>query len=140
MSKRKRTKGQTTIYKTLQRKLKIDQRETILKSWGEFRCSGRVCSSWLLNYMSFQSIVWPWVFLMNVITETHLVYWNKYLYFLFYGNISIINPVTSHERRKGPDCNYDLKLNRPVLNLYVYSFFSILELPLTTITTSTGTY
>jgi hypothetical protein len=47
------------------------------------------CSQRLLNYMSFQSIVWPWVFLMNVIPETHLVYWNKYLYFVFYGNISI---------------------------------------------------
>jgi hypothetical protein len=40
MAKMKRTKGQTTIYKTLHRKLKIDQQDI-----GELRCSVRVSSS-----------------------------------------------------------------------------------------------
>jgi hypothetical protein len=38
MAKRKRTKGQTMIYKTLHRKLKIEQHG------GELMCSGRVNS------------------------------------------------------------------------------------------------
>jgi hypothetical protein len=44
MTKRKRTKQQTTIYKTLHRKLKIEQHEPHLKpevNW----CFGRVSSS-----------------------------------------------------------------------------------------------
>jgi len=41
MAKRKRTKGQTTIYKTLHRKLTIEHHEP----GGEPRCSGRVSSS-----------------------------------------------------------------------------------------------
>jgi len=41
---RKMTKGQTTVYKTLHRKLKIEQREPI-KYRGELRCSGRISSS-----------------------------------------------------------------------------------------------
>ena len=43
MAKIKRTKGQTTIYKTLHRKLKIATR-TLLKTGGEFMCCGRVSS------------------------------------------------------------------------------------------------
>jgi hypothetical protein len=35
MDKRKRTKGQTTIYKTLQRKVKIEQHEIPQKSGDE---------------------------------------------------------------------------------------------------------
>jgi hypothetical protein len=42
--KRKETKVQTAIYKTLQRKLKIEQHEPT-KNRGELRCSGRVNSS-----------------------------------------------------------------------------------------------
>jgi len=41
MAKRKRTNEQTSIYKTLHRKLKIEQHET----WGGLRCSGKVSSS-----------------------------------------------------------------------------------------------
>jgi hypothetical protein len=33
MAKRKRTKGQTTIYKTIHRKQKIEQHETHQQSW-----------------------------------------------------------------------------------------------------------
>jgi hypothetical protein len=43
MAKSKRTKGQTTIYKTLHSKLKIKQHEPY-KINGEFMCSGRVHS------------------------------------------------------------------------------------------------
>jgi hypothetical protein len=42
--KRKGTQVQTAIYKTLQRKLKIEQHEPT-KNRGELRCSGRVNSS-----------------------------------------------------------------------------------------------
>ena len=42
--KKKRTKGQTTIYKTLHRKLKIDQHE-LTTNWIEIRFSGRISSS-----------------------------------------------------------------------------------------------
>ena len=42
--KRKRTNGQTMIYRTLQRKQKIGQHEPT-KTGGELRCSGRVSSS-----------------------------------------------------------------------------------------------
>jgi hypothetical protein len=48
MAKRKRTKGQTTIYKTLHRKQKIEQRKPI-KTWGELMCSGSVSSSCSTN-------------------------------------------------------------------------------------------
>jgi hypothetical protein len=44
MTKRKRTLGQTTIYKTLY-KTKDRVTRTPLKTEGEFRCSGRVSSS-----------------------------------------------------------------------------------------------
>ena len=44
MAKIKRTKGKTTIYKTLYRKLKIRQRNC-LKSGDELRCSGSVSRS-----------------------------------------------------------------------------------------------
>jgi hypothetical protein len=44
MAKRKMTKEQTTICKTLHRKLKIATR-TPLKTWVELMCSGRVGSS-----------------------------------------------------------------------------------------------
>ena len=40
-----KVKGQTMIYKTLHRKLKIDQHEPHKKNWGELVCSGRVGSS-----------------------------------------------------------------------------------------------
>jgi len=40
-TKRKRTKGQTTIYKTLHIKLKIEVTPTPLKTGSELRCSGR---------------------------------------------------------------------------------------------------
>jgi len=43
MIKRKKTKGQTMIYKTLHRKIKIKQHEQhYMKIGGEFGCSGRV--------------------------------------------------------------------------------------------------
>jgi hypothetical protein len=42
MAKRKKTKGQTTIYKTLHRKLKIEQHRTSLKTGVELMCSGRM--------------------------------------------------------------------------------------------------
>jgi hypothetical protein len=45
MDNRKSTKGQTTIYKTLHRKLTIRKKRTPLKPEGELRCSGRVGSS-----------------------------------------------------------------------------------------------
>jgi len=38
MVKRQKTKGQTTIYKTLHRKLQIEQHEPT-ENWDEFRCS-----------------------------------------------------------------------------------------------------
>jgi hypothetical protein len=41
MAKRKRTKEQTMIYKTLHRKLKIDQHKPLLKNGRELTCSGR---------------------------------------------------------------------------------------------------
>ena len=41
-------KGQTTIYKTLHRKQKIEQRKPI-KTWGELMCSGSVSSSCSTN-------------------------------------------------------------------------------------------
>jgi len=44
MAKRKVIKEQTMIYKTLQRKLTIQQHE--LETGCEFRCSGSVGSSW----------------------------------------------------------------------------------------------
>jgi len=44
MTKRKRTKGQTMIYKTLHRKLKTEQYE-LSKNRGELMCYGRVGSS-----------------------------------------------------------------------------------------------
>jgi len=45
MAKRKRTKGQTTIYKTLHRKTKYRPTRTPRKTGGELMCSGRVISS-----------------------------------------------------------------------------------------------
>jgi hypothetical protein len=42
MTKRKMTKEQTMIYKTLHRKQKIEQQRNPLKPEGELRCSGRV--------------------------------------------------------------------------------------------------
>jgi len=42
MVKRKRTKGQTTIYKNITNKTKDRVTRTQLKTWGECRCSGRV--------------------------------------------------------------------------------------------------
>jgi len=42
MEKGKRTKRQTTIYKTLHRKLKIEQYEPLLTTGSELRCSRRV--------------------------------------------------------------------------------------------------
>jgi len=44
MAKRKRTKGQTTIYIIRHRKRKIEQHKPT-KNRGEFRCFGRVSSS-----------------------------------------------------------------------------------------------
>jgi hypothetical protein len=44
MAKRKRTKGQTTIYNHAY-KTKDRVTRTPLKTWGELRCSGRVSSS-----------------------------------------------------------------------------------------------
>jgi hypothetical protein len=38
--------AQTTIYKTLRRKQKIEQHETPLKTGDELRCSGRFSSSY----------------------------------------------------------------------------------------------
>jgi hypothetical protein len=49
MAERKKTKGQTTIYKTLHRKINIEQHEPHQKSGGELRCSGRVNSSCSTN-------------------------------------------------------------------------------------------
>jgi len=40
MAKRKRTKGQQMIYKTLHRKYRAPR--TTLKTWAELRCSGSV--------------------------------------------------------------------------------------------------
>ena len=48
MAKRKRTKGQTTTYKTLHRKQKIEQRKPI-KTQGELMCPGSVSSSCSTN-------------------------------------------------------------------------------------------
>jgi len=48
MAKRKSTKGQTTISKTLHRKLKIEQHEPT-KIRGEPKCSGMVHSSCLIS-------------------------------------------------------------------------------------------
>ena len=45
MAKRKRIKGQTTIYKTYIKKTKDRVTRTPLKTGGELRCSGRVIIS-----------------------------------------------------------------------------------------------
>ena len=52
---RKRTKEQTTIYKTLHRKLTIKQHEPPLKTVNELRCSGRVSSSYS-SFMTYQRV------------------------------------------------------------------------------------
>ena len=44
VAKSRRTKGQTTIYKTLHGKLKIEQHESNGKKRVERRCSGRLSS------------------------------------------------------------------------------------------------
>ena len=45
MAKGKRAKGQTKIYRTLHRKLKIEQNKSPIKTGGEFRCCAKVSSS-----------------------------------------------------------------------------------------------
>ena len=74
MAKMKRTKGQTTFYKTLHIKLKIDQQEPH-SNIGERRCSGRVgssCSTSVTNRVNLQNTTHT---TKDLVTRTSLKHW-----------------------------------------------------------------
>ena len=90
MTKRKRTKGKTMIYKTLHRKLNIEQHKPHSKRGGELRCSGWVrnfcftCGASRVNLITNHVMVQTVKLSKCLLQINHYEHVNQYIYVSFH--------------------------------------------------------